>query len=210
MNYDIPGFLENIEPRFKWIDPAEVSCSKSFCDTLQFDLMITLFKILIESFRHTTQSVTIYTSHRPCSVPHIVIHQSPLNDLIVVWNNSPNSQNYFFLAISSPASSYYDYKITDTDYFTDASSSLCDSSAAVTPEGFSCMLEQDLDISPGEDTYETQHNNHEVTMIPQYSELRNDRTFPSNTKLFIPDDKEDSLPPLDGWYIAIANRCMPP
>jgi len=27
MRYDAPGFLENIEPRFNWIDPAEVSWS---------------------------------------------------------------------------------------------------------------------------------------------------------------------------------------
>ena len=30
MHYDIPGFLENIEPRFRWMDPAEVSCFKIF------------------------------------------------------------------------------------------------------------------------------------------------------------------------------------
>ena len=46
-------------------------------------------------------------------------------------------------------------------------------------------------------------------MIPEYSELRDDdMDLPSNSKFFIPD--EDSLPPLDGWYITIANRCMPP
>jgi len=192
MHYDIPGFLESIEPRFEWIDPAE---------------------ILIESFRHTTQNVTIYTSHRPCSVPHIVIHESLFNDPYVVWRNSPDSQNYCFLSISSPDPSLYDYKITDN--FTDTSSSLFDSSPPVTPKDFSCTLEQDLDIF-GEDTYETQHHwhnqNKDEFMIPQYSEPSDDTAFPSNSKFItIPDDKEeDSLPPLDDWYITIANRCMPP
>ena len=165
--------------------------------------MITPFKILIESFRHTTQSVTIYNSHRPCSVPHIVIHDSPFNDPYVVWNNSPDSQNYFFLSISSPDPSLYDRKITDN--FTDTSSSLFDSTTPVTPKDFSCTLEQDLDIFPGEGSYVAQHK----FMIPQYSErLRGDTTFPSNFNFLIPDDKgEDSLPPLDDWYITIANRC---
>ena len=159
-------------------------------------------KILIESFRHTTESVTIYTSHRPCSVPHIVIHESPPNDPYVVWNNSADSQNYYFLPISSPDPSLYDYKITD-NCFTDTSSSLFDSSCPVTPKDFSCTLEQDLDILFGEDSYKTQHDNQD--------ELREDTTFPSNSKFFIPDDKEeDSLPPLDDWYFTIANRCMPP
>jgi hypothetical protein len=180
---------------------------------LQFDL-VTLSKILIESFRHTTQSVTIYTSHRPCSVPHIVIHESPLNDPYIIWNNTPESQNYCFLAISSPDPSLYDYEIAD-NCFTDTSSSLCDSSAPVTPKDFSSTHEQDLDIFFGEDTYETQHNDHnkDEFVIPQYSELRDyTTTFPSNSRFFISDDKEEdiSLPPLDDWYITIANRCMPP
>ena len=33
MHYDTPGFLENIEPRFKWVDPAEVSWLQISCDT---------------------------------------------------------------------------------------------------------------------------------------------------------------------------------
>lgn len=173
--------------------------------------MITTTKILIESFRHTTQSIAIYTSHRPCFVPHIVIHESPLNDPIVVWNNSPNSQNYCFLAISSPDPSLYDYKITD-NWFTDTSSSLCDSSAPVTPKDFSCTLEEDLDVLFAKDAYETQRNNQskDQFMIPQYSELRDGTTFPSNSKFFIPDEEEDSLPPLDDWYITISNRSMRP
>lgn len=176
-------------------------------------------KILIESFRHTTQSVTIYTSHRPCSVPHIVIHESPLNDPYVVWNNSPDSQNYCFLTISSPDPSLYDDEIAD-NCFTDTSSSLCDSSAPVIPIDFSSTHEQDLDNFFGEDSYEdsyeTQHNNHnkDEFVILQYSEFKDDTTtFPSNSRFFTPDDnlkEEDSLPPLDDWYITIANRCMPP
>ena len=169
----------------------------------QFGL-ITPSKVLIESFRHTTQSVTIYTSHRPCSVPHIVIHESPLNDPYVVWNNSPDSQNYCFLAIYSPNPSLYDYN-------TDTSSSLCDSSAPVTPDDFSSPLEQVLDTFFDEDICEMQLHNQDKDkfMIPQYFEPRDDTTFPSNSKFFIPDDKEeDSLPPLDDWYITIANRCI--
>lgn len=141
-------------------------------------------------------------------MPHIVIHESPPNDPYVVWNNSPDSQNYCFLAISSPDPSIYDYIITD-NYFTDTSSSLFDSSAPVTPKDFSCPLEQDLDIFPGEDTYDTP--NKDEFMIPRYFELSDGTTFPSNSKFFTPDDKEeDSLPPLDDWYITISNRCMPP
>ena len=144
-------------------------------------------------------------------MPHIVIHETPLNDPYVVWNNSPESQNYCFLAISSPNPSLYDYKSAD-NCFIDISSSLCDSSAPVTPKDFSSTLEQDLDIFFGEDTYEIQHNNQnkDEFVIPQYSEPRDDTTFSSNSKFFIPDDEEDSLPPLDDWYITIANRCMPP
>ena len=92
--------------------------------------------------------------------------------------------------------------MADDDYLTDASSSLYDSSAPVTPRDFSSTLEQDLDMLFNEDTYE----------VPQYSapEL-SDRTFLSESKFFIPDDdEEESLPPLDDWYISIANRCMPP
>ena len=177
---------------------------------LQFD-SITPSKILIESFRHTTESITIYTSHRPCSVPHIVIHESPLNDPYVVWNNSPDSQNYCFLAIYSPNPSLYDYKMAD-NCVTDTSSSLCDSSAPVTPNDFSSTLEQVLDTFFGEDTCEMQRNNNQdkdESMIPQDFEPRDNTTFPSNSKFFIPDDKEeDSLPPLDDWYITIANRCI--
>ena len=79
---------------------------------------------------------------------------------------------------------------------------------------FSRTLEHDLDILPDEGTYVTQHNNQneDKFMMPQYSErLRDDTTFPSNSKFLILDDKEeDSLPPLDEWYITIANRCIPP
>ena len=146
-------------------------------------------------------------------MPHIVIHESPPNDPYVVWNNSPDTQNYCFLAISSPDPSLFDYKTTD-NCFTDASSSsLFDSSAPITPKDFSFTREQDLDILFGGDIYETRHNlSKDHFMIPpQYSELRDDTTFPSHSKFFIPDDKEeDSLPPLDDWYITIANRCMPP
>lgn len=116
-------------------------------------------------------------------MPHIVIHESPLNDPYVVSNNSPDSQNYCFLAISSPDPSLYDYIIAD-NCFTDTSSSLydSDSSAPVTPKDFSSTLEQDLEFFLGEDTYETQHNNQnkDEFMILQYSELR-DMTFPSNS-----------------------------
>jgi hypothetical protein len=42
--------------------------------------------------------------------------------------------------------------------------------------------------------------------VPQYSGPQS-----TSSKLFVLDDEEeDSLPPLDDWYIAIANRCMPP
>jgi hypothetical protein len=133
-------------------------------------------------------------------VPHIVIHESPLNDPCVVWNNLPDSQNYCFLAISSPDPTLYDYEIAD-NCLTDTSSSLCDSSAPVTPKDFSSTHEQqDLDIFFGEDTYETQHNhNKDEFVIPQYSELRdNTTTFPLNSRFFISDDKEEDhiLPPL--------------
>lgn len=94
--------------------------------------------------------------------------------------------------------------MANDDYLTDASSSLYDSSAPVTPRDFSSTLEQDLDMLFNEDTYE----------VPQYSVPEpSDRTFLSESKFFIPDndnDDEDSLPPLDDWYISIANRCMPP
>ena len=104
--------------------------------------------------------------------------------------------------------------VDDTDCFTDtSSSSLCDSSAPVTPKDFSITLEKDLDIFFGENSCESQYNNQnrDEFVISQYSESRDGTTFPSNSKFFIPDDKEeDSLPPLDDWYIAIANRCMPP
>ena len=167
------------------------------------------FKVLIESFHHTSQSVIIYTSHRPCSVPHIVIHESPPNDLDVVWNNSPDSQDYCFLAISSPNPLLWekdDYQIANN--YTDT-----DSSAPATPKDFSSSLEQDLDMLFGEGAYNTQHNDHqyEECIVPQYSESRDDTTFPSKSRFFIPDDdEEDDLPPLDDWYITIANRCMLP
>jgi hypothetical protein len=167
------------------------------------------FKVLIESFHHTSQSVTIYTSHRPCSVPHIVIHESPPNDLDVVWNNSPDSQNYCFLAISSPNPLLWDkddYQIASN--YTDT-----DSSAPATPKDFSCTLEQDLHMLFGEGACNTQYNDHqyEECIVPQYSEPRGDTAFPSKARFFIPDDDEENdLPPLDDWYITIANRCMPP
>lgn len=67
-----------------------------------------------------------------------------------------------------------------------------------------------MDIFFGDHTYETQHNNQNKIefVIPQHSESRDDASFPSNSKFFISDDEEDdSLPPLDDWYITIANPC---
>ncbi|KAF8812221.1 hypothetical protein BYT27DRAFT_6410321 [Phlegmacium glaucopus] len=200
MRYDTPGFLENIEPQFQWIDPAE---------------------ILIESLRQTPESVTIYTSYRPCSVPHIVIHESPPNDPYVAWNNSTDAQNYCFLTLFSPNPSLWgrDACQTADDCFTDDSSSLYDSSLPATPKDFASTFAQDLDTLFEEDTYEIQHCNDihqqygDEYLVPQYSVTpqSNDTTFSSKAKFFIPDDEEeDSLPPLDDWYISIANRCMPP
>jgi hypothetical protein len=184
----------------------------------QFDLDNS-FQILIESFRHTPQRVTIYTSHRPCSVPHIAIHESLPNDLYVVSSNSLDSPNYCFLAVSSPNPVLWekdDYQIAD-GYPTDTLSSICGSSAPVTPKDFSSTLDQDLDMLFGGDAYDTQHNDHihhqrheEEFVVQQYSEPTDDTIFPSESKFFIPDEDENDLPPLDDWYITIANRCMPP
>lgn len=173
-------------------------------------------KILIESFRHDPQSVTIYTSHRPCSVPHIAIHESPSNDPYVVWNNSSNFQDCCLLGTPSPNPSLQgrdDCLIVDK-CLSDIFSSTCDSVAPVTPKDFSSTCEQDLDMFFDED--EIQHSDHiyggyeDEFVVPQYSKPHSKDT---TSRFFIPDDEdddEDSLPPLDDWYLAIANRCMPP
>ena len=149
-------------------------------------------------------------------MPHIAIHESPPNDRYVVWNNSPHPQNYCFLAISSPNPLLWekDNHGTADNYHTDTSFSLCNSYAPATPKDFSSTLEQDLDFLFGEDTHDTQHiyQQYEAELVVrQCSEPRDDddTTFPLKSEFFI-DDEEDGLPPLDDWYIAIANRCMLP
>jgi len=151
-------------------------------------------------------------------VPHIVVHESPPNDPYVAWSNSADPQNYCFLTISSPNPLLWerdDCQLVD-NCFADASSSICDSSAPATPNDFSCTFEQDLDTLFDEDIYEIQqydgiHQRYEDEfVVPHYSVApqSNDTT---KSKFFFPDDdEEDSLPPLDDWYISIANRCMPP
>ena len=72
------------------------------------------------------------------------------------------------------------------------------------------------EVQHGDPIYEIQHGDpiyqqydEDDFMVPQYSgpQSRN----PSKSKFYIPDeDDEDSLPPLDDWYITIANRCMSP
>ncbi|KAF8165565.1 hypothetical protein B0H34DRAFT_671377 [Crassisporium funariophilum] len=223
IRYDIPGFMEALEPPYRWIEPGQG---------------------YVESFADCPLTSIVYTSTNPYRVPHIIAHDVPPQDtclsllnatppqdcgagnaLIVQhervhYHNLPSWNNE---VVYSP-NNYYTHQEDDSSDDQEDDCSIDTSSDWDSPvsETHEHLLERNRFYlhhveEDDEDGDGFPYGNYADVPEEEQSGYPDElcaTTFPPAPKarFFIQedDDEEDGLPSLDEWYISMAQRCMSP
>ncbi|THH30701.1 hypothetical protein EUX98_g3501 [Antrodiella citrinella] len=189
--WDSPRYAAQFEKPLHWTDQAEA---------------------LLASYSRDPSSLVI-DSPRPCTIPHIVITEAPLQDPWEAFvNNTPNPQDCgygYYLTVPSALVDHVnvawpaDEHTSDDPYFASplsmSLSECSDDNTGESESGSDDDLESPLPLTPP-----TSHLEFDVDVVmPDACR----KTAPTAT-FYVDEDEEDDLPPFDDWYLDIAQRAI--
>jgi len=185
--WDSPEFVESFEKPFRWTDPAEP---------------------LLDYHRRNPLSI-ILDSTTPCTTPHIIIEEAPLQDPWEACVNStisPQDCGFgYFLTVPFHHVDFVNVPIPPPLNREDTSEyDTYDDSLMMTPALSESLLltEDDSSWTPGTDSIPLQSEGSRVEFGKSLDSDMSSDIYNS----FDDEDDEDGLPPLDDWYLTIMRR----